>query len=256
MGVRTGHACTRPGGGRSPTDAGAFTLIELLAVIAILLVLASLLIPVLGEVVERARRLICVNNTRNLQVGYNMSVSDNDGSLPNGCTGGPDAWSSGGDFKIGRIWPYVNEEKTYSCPAFPQPDNGMKRHYSITWFISCEARSWGPCPYEAKTLSSIKNPGKTFVFVEEYDRRQVGRGIRPGPQNGYWGVIPNGRWGDCPPIWHDWGANFSFMDGHAEYRKWEGPKMRRLISTHGRSPPTPGRATRWTPWTSYGCSTA
>ena len=30
---------------------------------------------------------------------------------------------------------------------------------------------------------------------------------------------------DPPPIWHNVGANWSFMDGHCEYKKWEGPKM-------------------------------
>ena len=200
-------------------------MIELLAVIAIILILISLLMPLAGRLLERGRLLICSNNTHALQTGYNLSVSDNAGELPNGCTASANTWSSGGDFKVGRIWPYINEERTYTCPSFPKPDNGMKRHYSITWFISCEATSWG-CPYEAMTISGVKNPGKTIVFVEEYDHRQTGAGVRPGPLNAYWGCVPSGYWGDCPPIWHDNGANFSYLDGHTDFHRWVGPKMK------------------------------
>jgi prepilin-type processing-associated H-X9-DG protein len=31
---------------------------------------------------------------------------------------------------------------------------------------------------------------------------------------------------DCPPTWHSMGANFSYLDGHVEYRKWIGPVMK------------------------------
>jgi prepilin-type N-terminal cleavage/methylation domain-containing protein/prepilin-type processing-associated H-X9-DG protein len=201
-----------------------FTLIELLTVIAIILILVSLLVPLLGTVREHAQRLICVSNTRSLQTGFNLSTSDRNGALPNGCTSGGDAWASSSDFKVGLIWPYVQEEKVYTCPAFPTPANGMQRHYSVSWRFSCQAPSWGPYA-QATTLSLVTKPASAAVIIEEYDHRQVGQGLRPGPQEGYWGCT-GGAWGDCPPIWHDWGANFSFLDGHAEYRKWVGPRMR------------------------------
>ena len=150
-----------------------FTLVELLVVIAVIAVLASLLLPALAKAKGMASALVCKNKLKQLGVNMSFYLNDNNGVFPDYNFGNGNAAGMTWCRVIGPLyygfkpvnwqeWPA--KEHGLVCPDAPRLNEVFTASYggSTGWVTSYGMNT----KLGYKQVMQMRLPGSTYAFVD------------------------------------------------------------------------------------------
>jgi prepilin-type N-terminal cleavage/methylation domain-containing protein len=132
----------------------AFTLIELLVAIAIVGILATLLVPEMSTLPERAQKVVCISHLRSLHISFGAYLNDNEvwPQCPEELEGADEE-----QFWFDALKDYGGDPNIWLCPTlvrqlgadFATNTEAPKIHYTPTQFDDnpMSPRKWASQPW-------------------------------------------------------------------------------------------------------------
>jgi prepilin-type processing-associated H-X9-DG protein len=254
-----------------------FTLTELLVVIVTVAILGVLLLPALAGTKPNSQAFQCLENQRQLTLGWQMYAEDNNGKLaqngsqatqpiiptdprilPGGiwaqwCPGNMNAFSlyATNFIQAGVIYPYVNTLNVYKCPAdqsffkFGLNIYPKVRSYSMNCFLNAiniwtSVGAHGISNFRKDTDIRQPGPSMTYVFIDECGTSINDSFFVSDPLQVFVTYAPDGYWEDIPSTRHGKASGLSFADGHSEIKRWRDGVIQNWTGTTGRAKADPG----------------
>ena len=210
--------------------APAFTLVELLVVVAIIALLASLLAPALSRGLAEGRRVQCLSNLRQLAVAAHAYADNHDGSfpmawLPGRMDGKQWSWDfaqagsgQGAVVSPGLLWEGNTAIRIHQCPSFR--GSSMTAGDPYTGYNYNTSYVGGEGKRSSARIREIRTPSRCALFGDGEYRAGANKFMRapyslhngaPSPDAGFWG-----RTAGTQGFRHRGRTNVAFADGSAD----------------------------------------
>jgi len=180
----------------------AFTLVELLVVIAVIAVLAALLFPALGKAKESARQTQCASNLRQIALAARLYVDEHNDRFPSQPSDGLPVLAVGGDGRnyYDLLMPYLGNPDVWLCRS-TEPRPGRLMSYHMNGLIVTT---------NGLPASAISQPSQTLLIGETGEHTRFNEAhLRPDQEGGFLY--------DRPQRNHKGGSNAAFVDGHVKW---------------------------------------